>query len=317
MAEVSASRVCVKGLPKHLTEERMRGIFEEAGQITDVKIVRTAEGKSRLFGFVGFSSNGEAAAAVERLHNTYIDTSRIQVELARGVGDTSLPRPWSKYSQGSSRFQGKPGAAGTAAAGTGTEADDRATKRPRQQTAAEEKERERDEKFAQFLKLAMPGKTQERRAMPWENVAEEENEKSNATVAEEGRQADDMDDLAWLRAKQGLESELAADKDKKKKEDEADEEDEEAYLRSSLAVRQAEQAAKIAETRRLFVRNLPPSVDEAALRAHCARFGTVTECLMPLAAGTKLPKGFALVTFAASHEALQVWKCLLHSHSVF
>ena len=56
----------------------------------------------------------EAGKAVARMDKTFIDTSRIGVELARGVGDATLPRPWSKYSEGSSRFQGKPGGGGAA-----------------------------------------------------------------------------------------------------------------------------------------------------------------------------------------------------------
>ncbi len=301
MAE--SSRVCVKGLPKHLTEQRMRSLFEEAGQITDVKIVRTAEGKSRLFGFVGFATAEEAAKAVARMDKTFIDTSRIGVELARGVGDAALARPWSKYSEGSSRFQGKGEAGGK------PDHAEKKTKRAREAMSADEKERERDEKFEQFLKLAMPGKTQEKKAMPWENAAEEENEKTNARVQEE-QQGEEVDDLAWLRAKQGLEApEGEEKKGKKKKRDEveADEPDEDAYLRTSVAVRQAETTAKIAETRRLFIRNLPGNIEESELRVHCGRFGTVTDCVMPLADKTKLPKGFALVTFGAPHEALQAY----------
>lgn len=101
---MEGSRVIVKKLPKHLTEERLRAVFGEMGTVTDVKIVRTPEGKSRLFGFVGFTEPEEAQAAVKRLHGTYIDTSKIEVQAAHGVGDESLPRPWSKYSRGSSRF---------------------------------------------------------------------------------------------------------------------------------------------------------------------------------------------------------------------
>ena len=39
--------------------------------------------------------------AVEYFNNTFIDTSRIQVEVAKSFADSDLPRAWSKYSKGS------------------------------------------------------------------------------------------------------------------------------------------------------------------------------------------------------------------------
>ena len=83
-----------------------------------------------------------------------------------------------------------------------------AKKAKRDSRPLEEVERERDEKFAAFLALAMPGKKVETQAkvMPWENV-EEEAEKAPAAEGD-----GDLDDLAWLRAKQGVEGGAANDK---------------------------------------------------------------------------------------------------------
>ena len=60
------------------------------------------DGKSRLFGFIGFSSATEAAAAVHYFNKTYIDASRIEVEFAFKYGASEKPRAWSKYSEGTS-----------------------------------------------------------------------------------------------------------------------------------------------------------------------------------------------------------------------
>mgnify|MGYP001028709780 FL=1 len=57
-----------------------------------------------MFGFVGFSSAKEAKDALNYFNGTFLDTSKIAVELARPVGDNALPRPWSKYSKGSSLY---------------------------------------------------------------------------------------------------------------------------------------------------------------------------------------------------------------------
>lgn len=97
----------------------------------------------------------DAHRAVSHFNRTYIDTSLVSVELARGVNDPSLARPWSRYSEGSSRFAGKPG-----------DEEQQNKKKPalplsgkRGRTESlDQLEKERDEKFAQFLKLAMPNK---------------------------------------------------------------------------------------------------------------------------------------------------------------
>ena len=52
--------------------------------------------------FVGFKTTADAVKALEYFHNTFIDTSRVQVEYARAVKSAQLPRPWSKHSSGSS-----------------------------------------------------------------------------------------------------------------------------------------------------------------------------------------------------------------------
>ncbi|KAF2076035.1 hypothetical protein CYY_002649 [Polysphondylium violaceum] len=103
---MSNTRICVKQIPKHLTEKRFKDHFEKFGIVTDAKILKTKDGKSRLFGFIGFSSEESAQKALS-LNNTYIDTSKIIVQLATSASETNVEtnRPWSKYSQGSSSFK--------------------------------------------------------------------------------------------------------------------------------------------------------------------------------------------------------------------
>lgn len=111
------SRICVKNLPKHATEGRLREFFSQKGEVTDAKIMRTAlvwcfslfsirgysvfvgspkladfwgwvsslrsrrDGKSRQFGFVGFRTEKEAAEAVKYFTNTFMDTSKLVCEV--------------------------------------------------------------------------------------------------------------------------------------------------------------------------------------------------------------------------------------------
>jgi RNA recognition motif-containing protein len=44
-----------------------------------------SDGRSRLFGFVGYRTEKEAKAAMNFFNNTFIDTSKISIEMARPV----------------------------------------------------------------------------------------------------------------------------------------------------------------------------------------------------------------------------------------
>ncbi|KAL3616640.1 hypothetical protein CASFOL_039034 [Castilleja foliolosa] len=92
------SRVCVKNLPKYATEERLREFFSQKGEVTDAKLMRTKDGKSRQFGFVGFRTEHEAELAMNYFNKSFMDTCRITCEISRKVGDPDIPRPWSRHS---------------------------------------------------------------------------------------------------------------------------------------------------------------------------------------------------------------------------
>ena len=99
------SRIIVKNLPPKATEKRLSELFSQCGEITDTKLIRTRTGVSRKLGYIGFASDSQAQAAVERFDRTFIDAARISVQLAKPYGDGSLERPWSKYSRGSSAYR--------------------------------------------------------------------------------------------------------------------------------------------------------------------------------------------------------------------
>ncbi|CAA7406840.1 unnamed protein product [Spirodela intermedia] len=92
------SRLCVKNLPKYVGEERLRDFFSQKGEVTDAKLMRTKDGKSRRFAFIGFRTDQDAEEAIKFFNNTYLDTCRITCEVAHKVGDPNIPRPWSQYS---------------------------------------------------------------------------------------------------------------------------------------------------------------------------------------------------------------------------
>eukprot|EP00039_Didymoeca_costata_P013685 m.212073 g.212073 ORF g.212073 m.212073 type:complete len:869 (+) comp15847_c0_seq1:210-2816(+) len=96
------SRLMVKNIPKTIKEQRLRGIFEQHGEVTQVKIF-----PKRRFAYIGYFDEKGAQKALRYLDKSYIDTSRIEVAVALAHGDKALPRPWSKYSTGSSANEAK------------------------------------------------------------------------------------------------------------------------------------------------------------------------------------------------------------------
>ncbi|XP_057438799.1 uncharacterized protein LOC130730730 [Lotus japonicus] len=93
------SRICVKNLPTDYAEDKLRELFCPKGQVTDVKLMRTKDGKSRQFAFIGFSSDHEAQEAIRYFNSNYFGASRITCEVALKLGDANLPRPWSRHSK--------------------------------------------------------------------------------------------------------------------------------------------------------------------------------------------------------------------------
>lgn len=86
------SRIIVKGLPKYLTEEKLRDHFAKKGDITDVKLRRNKSGESRRFAFIGFRNIEDAEEAVRYFNGSFIDTSKIEVDLAKSFVDPSVPK---------------------------------------------------------------------------------------------------------------------------------------------------------------------------------------------------------------------------------
>eukprot|EP00227_Mantoniella_beaufortii_P000158 CAMPEP_0197616924 /NCGR_PEP_ID=MMETSP1326-20131121/60776_1 /TAXON_ID=1155430 /ORGANISM="Genus nov. species nov., Strain RCC2288" /LENGTH=318 /DNA_ID=CAMNT_0043185813 /DNA_START=23 /DNA_END=976 /DNA_ORIENTATION=+ len=168
-----SSRLCIKNIPKHLKTDRLREHFAARGEVTDVKILQTNDGKSRCMAFVGFKTDADATKALEYFNNTFVDTSRIAVEYARAVKSSTLaPRPWSRHSEGSSanaRATAGPGESKEAKAAAAAAAAEEAERfvgvreqKKMKKAKARGMEQEMDDmiaadpKLAEFMGLMMP-----------------------------------------------------------------------------------------------------------------------------------------------------------------
>lgn len=85
------SRLIVKGLPQYLTEDKLKAHFQKQGNVSDVKLMKKRNGESRRFAFVGYKSSTDAESAVNYFNNSFIDTARISVELAKTFSDPTVP----------------------------------------------------------------------------------------------------------------------------------------------------------------------------------------------------------------------------------
>lgn len=87
------SRIIIKNIPDYLDEKRLKqhiGAHIGNDEITDIKIVRRPDGTSRRFGFVGFKKEENAIEAQRYFDKTFIDTARININIARAIHDETL-----------------------------------------------------------------------------------------------------------------------------------------------------------------------------------------------------------------------------------
>jgi multiple RNA-binding domain-containing protein 1 len=145
------SRVCVKGLPKYATEQKVIGFFAGLGDITDVKIARTKDGRSRQFAFVGFKTEASASRAVKVYNQAFMDTAKLTVEPAQPIGaDSVLQRAWSRHTKG--KDGAIAGARAAAADAKGPSADGKAAAAGAAGRAAGIKNKERLQEFLSLMR---------------------------------------------------------------------------------------------------------------------------------------------------------------------
>lgn len=79
------SRLIIKNLPSYVTPARLKEHFEQngspGGTLTDIKVALKPDGTSRRFGFVGYKTEKEALAAQNWFDRTFVDSTRISVNV--------------------------------------------------------------------------------------------------------------------------------------------------------------------------------------------------------------------------------------------
>jgi len=74
----------VSNLGFHTSDDDLRKLFEQFGQVSSAKVITDREtGKSRGFGFVEMGSNTEAEQAMAKLNGKEVEGRQISVSVAR------------------------------------------------------------------------------------------------------------------------------------------------------------------------------------------------------------------------------------------
>ncbi|CAO3625863.1 unnamed protein product [Cunninghamella blakesleeana] len=78
-----SAKLYVGNISWSVTEDVLRSVFENHGQVVDVIIMRDRDtGRSRGFGFITMGSNEEADTALAALQEQEVDGRRIRVNRA-------------------------------------------------------------------------------------------------------------------------------------------------------------------------------------------------------------------------------------------
>ena len=79
-----STKLYVGNLPYETTESDLQTLFESAGQVSTINIVRDrATGQARGFAFVEMQTDADAQSAIQKLNDTELDGRKLAVNEAR------------------------------------------------------------------------------------------------------------------------------------------------------------------------------------------------------------------------------------------
>ncbi len=86
--------IYVGNLPYTITEDELKDVFSEFGEVSTVNIITDKfSGQSKGFGFVEMASNSEADEAIKALNESNLKGRNIRVNQAKPRGERSQRGP--------------------------------------------------------------------------------------------------------------------------------------------------------------------------------------------------------------------------------
>ncbi|KAF8259088.1 hypothetical protein EI94DRAFT_1774016 [Lactarius quietus] len=251
------------------------------GTITDVKVALKQDGTARRFGFVGFKTDEDAMKAKEWYDKTFIDSTRVRVEVIDGAKEVPAPRPNKRPRLDDSSTKHD----------TGSFSNRSKALKPNVNTPPE-KANGKDTSFEEFMEVMLPktkniGPGVDRADHPVASPLK----KGKTPVTHEDLQdpqiQQGLTDMEWMRQRMKGRIEDAADSEKVFEQSDSEDQAEEILDDEDPTVK------TILHTARLFVRNLTFTCTEDELRGLFQPFGVVSQIHIPVDSVTKESKGLA------------------------
>ena len=103
---VQGNKLYVGGIPYRSTEDDLKKVFSEAGNVVSTSIISDRmTGRSRGFGFVEMATEAEAQAAIDHWDGKEMDGRTLSVSFARPQGDRP-PRREGGFGGGNGSYGG-------------------------------------------------------------------------------------------------------------------------------------------------------------------------------------------------------------------
>ncbi|ETV87263.1 hypothetical protein H257_02219 [Aphanomyces astaci] len=335
-----STRLFVQNLPLYVDDEKLRKHFAAHGQVTDACVVKTKDGKSRRFGFVGFKTETQTTTAQKFFDKSFIDTTRINVKVAQPRESDELDRPWSKYSKGSSRYKEKqaPVVEGADGDESTTTTDAKKAKEPSKEAGGFDEfvetmqprsktkfwanddvvdaasgagpetiqsilhdSNDSDDEYEDLDTIHDVNKQSAKKAKTGGDDTDDESGDDDSMDKSKASSKQTMSDLEFLKAKT-VRRIADSDDEEDNASDNSDDNSEDDDAVTKLNQPSHDDETPVAPSARLFIRNLPYSCVEEDLTELFAGYGTIVELHMPLD-DNKRTKGFGFVLFQSMAEA--------------
>lgn len=239
-----SSRLIIKNLPTYLTSDQLKEHIltaptsstkvNIATNLTDLNLVKSKDGTSRRFAFLGFSNHQVANAVKDYFDKTYIHTSRISVDFAKEVGDDELKQRKERFRE--IARAGKDGEKEREEKVVQVQREERGKKIKQEKKQQKEKGKEIDGKgkekekgvsFDDFLSIMAPGNMRRKKE---DEKIRELNEKDlleASTLEKQVREKKEKKERKEERKRKREEKELELEKEKENQEDTNDDQIEE------------------------------------------------------------------------------------------
>jgi len=252
--------------------------------------------------------------AKDHFNNTYIDTCKIEVDIAKTADDPDLPRAWSQYAKNSSAYMNKNGIKPDSK----QKQNDRSASTEINTEAQDKLKEDKKKKFLEFLQLMKTSK------QTWNDDARrfdgtEEKKPENKKKNKKNKKNDDNEKMnieeeeTQTHNETNNETENKDNNEKKKKKKTEDNSKEEPkteekhtnYDINGNVIIETKNELPVDE-RRLFVLNIPYNITVDEFNAIFSKYGTITETKLPKDPDGKL-KGYAYVSYQNEESAMMAF----------